>query len=522
MEIPNEVEVLIVGAGPVGATMANLCGRLNVTTLMIDALPEIQNQPRAIALDNEALRILQLAGLDESSFSRVIIPEVRLHSPIFGQFARMNTKSIIDGHPMLITFYQPELEEALHQALINHPSVQVARPVTWIKTEEVDNGCVCSLRMPDGSVREVRAKYVVGADGASSPIRNSLGIGFGGSTYQEDWLIVDVLNAEKNIKHIEFFCDPRRPVPHMPAPAARQRWEFMMHPGETRDEMLQDEKIKQLLKPWANLDQLEVERKAVYRFHARTASQFRSGRTLLIGDAAHVTPPFIGQGLVAGLRDTANLAWKLASVVQQRSNARILESYHTERQPHARAMIRLAKWMGKLVMPRNGLAAFVAHGIARLMTLTPGLKKLIVDIKIKPKNRFPRGLFAPRTRIDRFEHGNHLVQARLRNSKGVILQSDDVLGPELQLIGIGIDPMTQLSKKQIETWTSLGGKSVMILAASAVKASKNSWIDLDNAFGTRELNQGWIIATRPDKVVMADGEPAMAGHIVDAVEKLLR
>jgi 3-(3-hydroxy-phenyl)propionate hydroxylase len=522
MDLPNQVDVLIVGAGPVGATMANLCGRLNVTTLMIDTLPEIQNQPRAIALDNEALRILQLAGLDESAFSRVVIPEVRLHSPIFGQFARMNTNSMIDGHPMLITFYQPELEQALHRALTRYPCVQVARPVVWIKTEEVDDGCVCSLRMPDGSVREIRTNYVVGADGASSPVRNSLGIGFSGSTYQEDWLIVDVLNAEKNIEHIEFFCDPRRPVPHMPAPAARQRWEFMLHPGETKDDMLQEEKIRQLLKPWANLNQVEVERKAVYRFHARTASQFKSGRTLLIGDAAHVTPPFIGQGLVAGLRDTANLAWKLASVVQGRSNPRILESYHTERQPHARAMIRLARWMGKLVMPRNGLAAFIAHGTARLMTLTPGLKQLIVDIKIKPKNRFTHGLFAPRSRADRFEHGNHLVQGRLRNSKGIILQSDDVLGPELQLVGIGIDPMTQLSKKQIEIWRSLGGRSVTILAAGSATVGKNAWIDIDNAFGTRELKQGWIIATRPDKVIMADGDPAGAGHIINAVEKLLR
>ena len=522
MKLPNNVEVLIVGAGPVGTTMANLCGRLNIRTLMIDALPEIQNQPRAIALDNEALRILQLSGLDETSFSRVVIPEVRLHSPIFGQFARMNTRSIIDGHPMLITFYQPELEHALHHSLANYQSVQVARPVTWIKTEEVNDGCVCFLRMSDGSIQEVRTTYVIGADGASSPIRNSLGIGFGGSTYQEDWLIVDVLKAERNIDHIEFLCDPRRPAPHMPAPDGRQRWEFMLHPGETRDEMLQEQKIRDLLKPWANLNQVEIERKAVYRFHARTANQFNSGRTFLIGDAAHVTPPFIGQGLVAGLRDTANLAWKLASVIQGHSSARILESYNTERQPHARAMIRLARWMGKLVMPRNSLAAFITHGIARLMTLTPGLRKLIVDIRIKPKNRFTHGLFAPGSWANRFEHGNHVMQGRLRNNKGEIWQSDDVLGMELQLIGIGIDPMKQLSKSDIKVWNSLGGKSLMIEANRSAYSSKNAWIDVDDAFGASGLKQGWIIAIRPDKVVMADGAPKDAGRIVNTVENLLR
>jgi 3-(3-hydroxy-phenyl)propionate hydroxylase len=522
MELPNDVQVLIVGAGPVGTTLANLCGRLGVRTLMIDKLPDIQMQPRAIALDNEALRILQLAGLDDASFARVVIPEVRMHSPIFGQFARMNTNNMLDGHPMLITFFQPDLEHALHNALARYPSVQTARPVEWLATKEESDGCTVSLRLPDGSTRQVRTQFVVGADGASSPIRQALGLGFEGSTYQEDWLIVDTLNAAKDIDHIEFFCDPRRPVPHMPAPDGRQRWEFMLHSNETREEMLQEEKIKELLKPWADFNQVTVERSAVYRFHARTVSQFRAGRTLLIGDAAHVTPPFIGQGLVAGLRDAANLAWKLSWVVQKRADARILDSYHTERQPHARAIIRLAQWMGKLVMPRNVLAAFVSHGIARLITLTPGLRSLITDIKIKPKNRFARGLFAPRSSGNRFEHGNHLVQGRLRTATGEIVRSDDALGNRLQLIGIGVDPLTKLPAAQRETWHNMGGESIVIHAPGSASRGKNAWVDVDNAFGAGKLPNGWVIAVRPDKVVMADGAPGDAGRIVDAVAQLLR
>lgn len=522
MELPNGVDVLIVGSGPVGAALANLCGRLGVRTLLIDKLPEIQMHPRAIALDNEALRILQLAGLDDASFDRVVIPEVRLHSPIFGQFARMNTSSILDGHPMLITFYQPDLEQALHNALVRYPSVQVIRPLEWIETKEEGDGCTVTLRLPDGSTRQVRTQFVVGADGASSPIRHALDIGFVGSTYQEDWLIVDALNVAKDIDHIEFLCDPRRPVPHMPAPGGRQRWEFMLHPNETREEMLGEEKIKKLLEPWADFNQVTVERAAVYRFHARTVTQFRAGRTLLIGDAAHVTPPFIGQGLVAGLRDAANLAWKLAWVVQRRADARILDSYHTERQPHARAMIRLAQWMGKLIMPRNGLAAFVAHGIARLMTLTPGLRGLIVDVKIKPKNRFARGLFVPGRSGNRFEHGNHLVQGQLRKATGEVMRSDDALGHQLQLIGIGIDPLTTLSAVQCEAWRAIGGKSISIHAPGSADRGDNAWVDMDNAFGAGALPNGWVIAVRPDKVVMADGAPGDAGRIVDAVAQLLR
>lgn len=516
-QIPTETDVLIVGAGPVGAALANLCGRLGVRTLVIDKAPAITTHPRAIALDNEALRILQLAGLDENAFERIAIPEVRLHSPIFGQFARMNTSHLLDGHPMLITFFQPALEEALHAALATYPTVHVVRPAEWLSTTEDVSGCNVALRLADGTTHAVRTQYVVGADGASSPIRHSLEVGFEGSTYEEDWLIVDAFNVPKAIDHIEFLCDPKRPAPHMPAPGGRQRWEFMLHPGESREEFLKDAKVKELLAPWVDRDQVTVERTAVYRFHARVVDRFRVGRTLLVGDAAHVTPPFVGQGLVAGLRDVANLAWKLAWVVQKRADDRILDSYHTERQPHARAMIRLAQWMGKLIMPRSGLAAFVSHGIARLMTLTPGVRSLITDLKIKPQNKFGRGLFVPRGGASRFEHGNHLAQGRLQAADGGMLLSDDALGQHLQLVGIGVDPQTLLSPVQRSAWEALGGQTVTIAADAP-----GAWSDVDGTF-TKPAQAGpWLIAVRPDKVVMADGAPTELDAIIRSVSTLLK
>jgi len=183
MNLPKDVDVLIVGAGPVGAAMANMCGQLGVRTLIIDKLPEIQVQPRAMALDNEALRILQLAGLDDASFARVVIPEVRMHSPIFGLFARMNTSGILDGHPLLTTFFQPELEQALLGALARHPSVQLIRPLEWIESNEDEDGCTVTLRGPDGGTSRLRTRFVVAADGAGSPVRHALGLGFHGSSY---------------------------------------------------------------------------------------------------------------------------------------------------------------------------------------------------------------------------------------------------------------------------------------------------------------------------------------------------
>jgi 3-(3-hydroxy-phenyl)propionate hydroxylase len=182
-------------------------------------------------------------------------------------------------------------------------------------------------------------------------------------------------------------------------------------------------------------------------------------------------------------------------------------------------MIRLAKWMGKLVMPRNQYVAFLFHGITRLAALTPGLRKLLVDIKIKPKNRFRRGLFVARKMGNRFEHGNHLVQGRLRNAAGEILLSDDVLGHQLQLIGIGIDPVAQLSQLQLETWRSLGGKTTII--GNMGSSAESVWSDLENAFGVDRFQRGWIVAVRPDKVVIADGAPEQADAIVQRVVGLL-
>jgi len=184
-------------------------------------------------------------------------------------------------------------------------------------------------------------------------------------------------------------------------------------------------------------------------------------------------------------------------------------------------MIRLAQWMGKLIMPRNGLAAFLAHGIARLMTLTPGLRSLIVDVKIKPKNRFARGLFVPSSGGDRFEHGNHLAQGQLRKATGEFVRSDDALGNQLQLIGIGVDPLMKLSTAQCQAWRALGGHSITIHAPGSTDQRENVWIDVDNTFSAAEPPNGWVIAVRPDKVVMADGAPADAGRIVDEVAQLL-
>ncbi|MCS6474488.1 FAD-dependent monooxygenase, partial [Burkholderia thailandensis] len=181
--------------------------------------------------------------------------------------------------------------------------------------------------------------------------------------------------------------------PHMTAPGGRERWEFMLRSSETRDEMESDVRIRELLAPWGGIDDMVIERKAVYRFHARTVDAFGNGRVFLAGDAAHITPPCVGQGLVAGLRDAANLSWKLAWVVKGHAAPRILDSYDQERRPHVKAMIGIAKLMGRLVMPRNAGVAMFTHGLMRLSRVVPPLKNHFDELGSKPKNAFRKGLF---------------------------------------------------------------------------------------------------------------------------------
>jgi len=409
---PSAVDVLIVGYGPVGATLAALLGRYGITTLVLDRSHEILLMPRAIALDNEALRILQLAGLTEDAFEKIVIPEVRMRSPVLGDFGRANTTGCIDGHPKLVTFYQPDLERAMREQVSRFESVTSLGGFELERLIEEPGYVLASVRDQEGRAHSIRARYLVGADGASSRVRTLIGQDFEGETYAEDWLIVDAADRHHSaINHIEFLCNPKRPTPHMPAPGGRERWEFMLQPGETREEMENPENIARLIAPWVDPQNLQIERKAVYRFHARCCNRFSKGRVFLAGDAAHITPPFVGQGLVAGLRDVANLAWKLAWVLRGQASASVLNSYDKERRPHAKAMIDMAKLMGRLVMPRSKLAAFFTHGLMRMLALTPATRKYFEELDIKPKNIFKNGLFAPHRRGDKLVRGGLFPQA---------------------------------------------------------------------------------------------------------------
>lgn len=512
---PAAVDVLVVGNGPVGATIAALLGRYGVKTLVLDKIHEIVLMPRAIALDNEALRILQLAGLSEEAFEKIAIPEVKMHSPVLGQFGRANTAGCIDGHPKLVTFYQPDLERAMRSQVSRLKSVTSLGGFELESLVEESDGVVASVRDQEGCSHSVRAQYVIGADGASSRVRTLIGQEFEGQTYAEDWLIVDVMNRHKSaIDHIEFLCDPRRPTPHMPAPGGRERWEFMLQPGESREELESPESIARLIAPWIKPQELEIERKAVYRFHARCCNRFSKGRIFLAGDAAHITPPFVGQGLVAGLRDGANLAWKLAWVLRGYAAPAVLDTYDVERRPHAQAMINLAKLMGRLVMPKNKLAAFFIHGLMRMLTLTPATRRYFEQLDIKPKNIFKQGLFVKHRRGDKLVRGSLFPQAWVRNTQKQIQLSDDALGDNLTLVGFGVDPLSLLTTAQVVSWEKMGGHFLEIRTRGQRSGGRCDFIEDVNHDILPLAAKGTLVAIRPDRIIMHHAPGVEAGSLI--------
>ncbi len=397
-----------------------------------------------------------MTGLPECSFDTVAIPRVQMRSPLLGDYACANTTGQIDGHPKLVTFFQPQLEEVLRARLAHHPSVEVRAGVEVTRLEQSEGSSRLHLRARDqGEESCVEASYVVGCDGANSFIRKALGLEMKGRTFLEDWLVVDARNAPQPIDHIEFICDPARPAPHMPAPGGRrERWEFKLRRGATRE---QDGTARDGAPAAAPVDQRRARGARARRrlsLPRAAGDRFSIGRVFLAGDVAHLTPPFAGQGLVSGLRDAANLAWKLAAVVQRRASAAILDSYSIDagrtRQPPS---IWLSSWPDgdadePLAGPRGarpGAAARAvpthAAALRRARGSREGLFRACHGARFGPGTAFPQGAAVP---------------------SGEIKLSDDVLGDGLCLVGLGVNPAERLTGESRARWEALGGRIVQI------------------------------------------------------------
>ncbi len=421
-----DYDILIAGGGPTGVTLAILLANRGVNVIVVEKEPDIYPLPRAAHIDHECMRILQEAGVAD---------EVIATSRRAARYDFLSAKGEVllrfdgsdqigaGGWPAANMIHQPTVEAALRNVLDRFANATLKR--SWELKSFVDDGkgVTALITAPDGE-QKVRARYLVGADGARSPVREATKIAFDDLNFDEPWLVVDMLVDDYSRLPSENLqiCDPERPTTCVLMGEGRHRWEFMIKPGETAEQVCDDAFIEELLAPWDVKGAVRLERKAVYTFRARIAEQWRKGRVLLAGDAAHQTPPFAGQGMCSGLRDSVNLAWKLAAVVKENAPDSLLDSYQPEREPNLRATIQMAIMMGRMVCTTSKWSAFwrdtkfrLARALGKLPAGPPGYPHLssgiILSGAVAAGDYFPQFL-ANDQKLDDVLGNSSLVLAR--------------------------------------------------------------------------------------------------------------
>lgn len=352
----EEFDVVIVGRGPVGATLANLLGLCGVRTLVLEREARTHHLPRAVHFDDECMRVFQTLGLVDAVLPHVILSPGMLFLDAEGKmlldWSRPQTLTPM-GWNLSYRFHQPDLEDVLISGLARWSHVALRSRCDVFALGQDETGVRVRYEdLSNGKLVEVSGGYVIGCDGARSLVRRFIGSGMDDLGFHERWLVIDVLLkrarddlGDYSLQH----CDPQRPATYVRGTGTRRRWEISVLPDEDSQEVAQPTKVWELLARWITREDAELERAAVYTFHSVIAQKWRNGRLLLAGDSAHQTPPFLGQGMCAGIRDAANLAWKLASIIRDRADADLLDTYQSERQPHVHEFIELAIRLGGVI-----------------------------------------------------------------------------------------------------------------------------------------------------------------------------
>ncbi|WP_431776928.1 bifunctional 3-(3-hydroxy-phenyl)propionate/3-hydroxycinnamic acid hydroxylase [Streptomyces cucumeris] len=502
MTTVSRVPVVIVGAGPVGVTAALLLARRGVRTVVLERHPDPYPLPRAVAMDDETRRILQAVGIHEE-FAAVARPAnglrlVDARHRVMAEFRRDDAHGY-HGFPQTTLYDQPELERLLREALTAHPACELRSGTEVTGVHQEGEGPVRVTFRRTGSEdgeEHLWADAVLGCDGAGSLIREAIGAGMEDLRFEERWAVLDVRTElpVRTWEGVDQVCDPAQPATFMRIGADRYRWEFRLAEDAPEPDRA---RLRELVAPWVEVPPgfqgVEVLRQTSYTFRARIADRWRRGRVLLLGDAAHQTPPFIGQGLCAGLRDAHNLAWKLALVLQQGASESLLDTYQDERAPHARHMIRLAVATGWAMTGGRGRAAAVRRTALGAVCRVPGLTAKVAAHHAPPLSSGP---LVRRTRPGRGLAGTLCPQPWI-TAGGGRGRLDDVLGDGFALLS------TRPPAPSVRAVAEALGARVMV-----VEDALAAWLRAGRADA---------VLLRPDRVVLDTVPPGAADFTGTAV-----
>lgn len=354
-------DVLISGLGPTGAVLAGLLGQRGVRVAVFDKLEDLYPLPRAVGLDHEAMRIVQELGISDAMAK--IIDRYR-PSEYVGMDGQLIKRLDTEPPPYRLgwepnyVFNQPKFESAIRDRLHQIPAISVHKSSEVTSVNPTESEVHIQVKhLADGTEKKYSGKYLIACDGGSSPLRKRMGLELEDLGFDEPWLVVDALvpqHVSDRLPQTQVqYCEAQRPCTYVYCTEDHRRWEIMLNDDEYRTGDFPDEMLWPILKRWIQPGEVKFWRRAAYRFHGLIARQWRSGNVLLAGDAAHMTPPFMAQGMVQGLRDAHNLAWKLACVIHGQAEDGLLDSYELERKPHVRATTLKAMELGRVICERD-------------------------------------------------------------------------------------------------------------------------------------------------------------------------
>lgn len=522
----HDFDVAVVGAGPTGLTIANLLGRFGIRAVLIERNPTTVQEPRAVSIDDESLRTLQAAGLIDAVIRDVALDYgSHYFTPGGARFVTVEPTTREYGYPRRNAFLQPVLEATLRDGLKRYPTIETWFETTCEEVNEDPEGVTLALRTAAGQARTIRVRYLAGTDGGRSFIRKVIGAKLVGSTYEQRWLIVDLAATDERFRQTRVLCNPARPTISLPGPHGTRRYEFMLQDGEGDDLATSPEFVRRLLRESGPDENAPTVRRQVYAFHARIADTWHTERIYLAGDAAHLTPPFAGQGMNSGLRDAHNLAWKLAAVCSGGLGHGLMASYGQERPAHAWSLIELAIKMGRVMMPSSPVQAFLVQSAFKAMRLVPSVQAWFAQMKYKPKPHYRAGFFVPEP--DNALVGRMLPQPLLAMADGTTRLMDDVTGFGFALVVYGRTAEATAAKMaDLDPGVGpLGRVAITPMRFNtgpgphAVPAGR----DLEDRLGAfARPDRDLVILLRPDRYVVAADAVAGMADITAFAEKVRR
>ncbi|MDR3659395.1 MAG: bifunctional 3-(3-hydroxy-phenyl)propionate/3-hydroxycinnamic acid hydroxylase [Mycobacterium sp.] len=456
-----DFDVVIVGAGPSGLTLANILGLQGVRTLVVEERDSLIDYPRGVGLDDESLRTFQSIGLVAAVLPHTVPNQIlRFFDGKRRLLAEMAPPDAMFGWPRRNGFVQPMVDAELLTGLDRFDHVEVR----WGRRMESCAETAAGVRVGLADGATVRARYLVGCDGGRSATRQLMGVTFDGTTSATRWLVVDVANDPLGHPNSEVGADPERPYVSISIAHGIRRFEYLIHADET-DEQANDPGFvrRMLAQRVPHPDRVEVIRHRVYTHHSRIAGAFRKGRLMLAGDAAHLMPVWQGQGYNSGIRDAANLGWKLAAVVTGTADDSLLDTYDQERRKHARAMIDLSTMVGRVISPTSRGVAGLRDRVLHAANYVPSLKRYVLEMRFKPMPRYEQGaVHHDKPAAPDSPTGTLFIQPRVDTRDAADVLLDDVIGPGFAVLCWSNNLRALLGDKPFNRWKVLGARFIAV------------------------------------------------------------